>query len=66
MANIEVVTLSERLSWDTDLICSTRSWSNMLTSKVDLKSICYDHVYLIVVYEQKEKERLYIRFLFLF
>ena len=37
MANIEVVTLSERLSWDTDLICFTRGWFNVLTSKVDLK-----------------------------
>ena len=65
MANLKVVTLSERFSWDIDLICSPRSWFNALTSKVDLKSICYEHVYLIGVYVQK-KERLYIRFLFFF
>ena len=65
MANVEVLTLSEKFSWDSELIWSTSSWFNMLTSKVDLKSICYEHVYLIVVYEQKEKERLYIGFLFL-
>ena len=66
MANVEVLTLSEKFSWDSELIGSTSSWFNMLTSKVDLKSISYEHVYLIVVYEQKEKERLYIGFLFLF
>ena len=65
MVNLEVVTLREKFSWDTDLICSTRSWFNMLTSKVDLKSIYYEHLYLIVVYDKKEKERLYIGFLFL-
>ena len=51
MANLEVVPLSERFLWDTDLICSTRSRFNVLTSKVNLNSICYEPVYLKVVYD---------------
>ena len=61
MANLEVAPSSERFFCDTDLICPISSWFNVFTSKVDSKSNCYEYMYLIVDYERKEKDGLYIR-----
>ena len=61
MANFVVAPSSERFLCDTDLICPTRSRFNVFTSKVDSKSNCYEYMYLIVDYERKEKDGLYIR-----